>query len=133
MNRRSWWCIALVCLIAATAQAHDDLADDPADDQLATAEAIGALLASANEPIVPGSSCDGVYVVGARASVLQIVANGMAALDFGRNRVRARCRAERCDVGMFHADGEWLSATVLHFRREKGRAVAASLECEISP
>ncbi len=105
---------------------------------------IRALLAIAQEPVRPGSSCDQGSLIPHKPGPQQVgdmVAVLLAYQDSGVNLVRGSCKKDRegegasCVVTLRHqgnhqADPQF---AVFRFKLLGGQAQASSLECELSP
>ncbi|RZJ49140.1 MAG: hypothetical protein EON49_27350 [Acidovorax sp.] len=131
---RHWRSVAVVLL--ATSAAAPLFAQSPGGqaDPIATHQALNALLAAANDTIpAKVSTCQGHDAHTRALKVRDLLAMRLAYLHTGQNIIAGSCMGMQCHVSITHAAGEDVASAVVHFRVHKGRAVASTLRCEITP
>jgi|SRR5580658_4850746 hypothetical protein len=126
--RRVW--ITAIVLAASLAQAA------PAKktaDPLETQAAWRALFAVSEDPIKPGSSCDGPYGQEGPPRVGDLLAMRLSFLYHGKNSIVGKCRGQTCSLSIRHAYDEDVSSTDIRFQVRDSKALAETLECVMSP
>jgi hypothetical protein len=126
--KRGW--IAAFVLVVSLAQAA--LAKKAADP-LETQAAWRALFAASEDPIKPGSSCDGAYGQEGPPRVGDLLAMRLSFLYHGKNSIVGKCRGQTCSLSIRHAYDEDVSSTDIRFQVRDSKALAETLECVMSP
>src|SRR5262249_4930021 len=78
---------------------------------LETQAAWRALFAASEDPIKPGSSCDGAYGQEGRPRVGDLLAMRLSFLYHGKNSIVGKCRGQTCSLSIRHAYDEDVSST----------------------
>ena len=109
-------------------------ASDHEADPRATTQALTALLGAANDTIpATASTCQGAHGQAGPLRVKDLLALRLGYLYAGQNIIVGSCTGGRCKLSITHAAGEDVASAVIHFRVRRGKAVASSLRCEITP
>jgi len=118
-------------LLGIPIQEKENLNDhDPA----ATAEALRALLAVANDPIPVTSSCQGHYAHTKKPTIKDLLAPHLSHMyPGGGNVIQGNCESGQCVVFIVQERGEFLSTAIIVFNMAQGKASVPSLQCMITP
>lgn len=98
-----------------------------------TRNAINTLLAVSNSIIPVTSTCQGNYGQKGKAAVKDLLAMQLAYLYSGNNVIEGNCSPKTCTIRINHASGEDVSSATIEFEVKQGKAIAATLQCVITP
>lgn len=105
--------------------------EDSGADQ--TRQTLLALLAVADAPLPPASSCYGHYGQTGAPKVRDLLALPLSQLYDGDNLIQGSCSAGLCALQIAHSVGTTAAATEIRFALGRGKAKVASLSCVVSP
>lgn len=98
-----------------------------------TRQTLLALLAIADAPLPPASSCYGHYGQTGAPKVRDLLAMPLSQLYDGDNLIQGSCSAGLCALQIAHSAGTTAASTEIRFALGRGKVKVASLSCIISP